>query len=84
MLSTPMREKETRTITFPDIRPSTWDKMITFLDDPLASRDMNIKHVKELALLYDKYEFDLGCKLCDRVILDYLDRLWTNMGDEGF
>jgi hypothetical protein len=58
--------------------------MNKFLDDPLASRDMKIEDTKDLALLYDKYEFDLGCKLCDRVILDYLDRLWTNMGDEGF
>jgi hypothetical protein len=47
MLSTPMREQETRTITFPDITPSTWHKMNKFLDDPLAIRDMKIEDAKD-------------------------------------
>lgn len=54
MLSTPMREQETRTITFPDISPEIWKKMNHFLDDPLASRDIGIRDVLDVALLYDK------------------------------
>ena len=41
MLSTPMNESQTKTITFPDIQPNIWDKMMLFLDSPLAVRKMN-------------------------------------------
>jgi hypothetical protein len=57
LLSTPMHEHETRTITFPDISPDIWDMMNMFLDDPsLAACEMRIEDAKDLALLYDKYE----------------------------
>lgn len=75
MLSNPMREQETRTITFPDVSRDIWDRMNMFLDDPLAARDMKIRDVKDLALLYDKYEFNLGCKLCEQIMVDYFRAL---------
>ena len=77
MLSTPMREQESRTITFPDISPALWDKMNTFLDDPLAIRGMKPEDARDVALLYDKYEFTQGCKLCESVLLDYFNTLVT-------
>lgn len=58
MLSTPMREQETRTITFPDISLSLWNKN-KFLDDPSAARKMTVEDVQNVAMLYDKYEFKL-------------------------
>jgi hypothetical protein len=76
MLSTPMREQETRTITFPDISPSTWDKMNKFLDDPKAARKMTVSDVKNVVFIYDKYEFNQGCELCEDVILDYFKSVW--------
>lgn len=76
MLSTPMREQETRTITFPDISPAIWKKMNKFLDDPMAIRKMTVKDVEVIIMFYDKYEFSTGCKLCEDVILDYFKSLW--------
>ena len=38
VLSTPMSESQTKTISFPDIQPNIWDKMMLFLDSPLAVR----------------------------------------------
>ena len=73
MLSTQMREQASRTITFPDISPAVWEKMNTFLDDPLAARKMKPEDVRDIALFYDKYEFTLGCKLCEEVIVEYFD-----------
>jgi hypothetical protein len=73
MLSTPMRGEQNRlTITFPDICPAVWEKMISFIDDPLAARSMKAEDVRDVAVFYDKYEFTLGCKLCDQVLMDYL------------
>ena len=75
MLATPMREQETRTLTFPDISPSIWQKMMTYLDNPLAIRQMKPEDVKDVALLYDKYEFTQGCELCKYIMIDYFDSL---------
>eukprot|EP00956_Cyclotella_meneghiniana_P014120 scaffold20986_cov42-Cyclotella_meneghiniana.AAC.1 len=47
--------------------------MNKFLDDPLAIRDMNIDDVLDVVLLYDKYEFTQGTKLCEKIMLDYLE-----------
>ena len=72
MLSTPMREQETRTITFPDITPTIWETMNKFLDDPLAAREMKAEDVRDVAVPYDKYEFTQGSKLCEMIMSDYL------------
>ena len=82
MLATPMREQETRTLTFPDISPSIWRKMMTYLDDPLAIRKMKPEDVKDVALLYDKYEFTRGCELCKQITIDYFDSL-SRLEDEN-
>jgi hypothetical protein len=55
-------------ITFPDISPSQWERMIKFLTDPVAARDMNKKDAIELIILYDKYDFTQGIGLCDKVL----------------
>lgn len=71
MLSTPMKEREEQTITFPDITLATWGKLMHFLDSPVAARDMSAKDARDLALFYDKYEFLEGRKLCDAILVDY-------------
>ena len=73
MLSTQMREQASRKITFPDITPAIWEKMNSFLDDPLAVLNMKPEDVRDVALLYDKYEFTMGRKLCEAIILKYLN-----------
>ncbi|KAL7534875.1 hypothetical protein ACHAWF_005008 [Thalassiosira exigua] len=72
MLAAPMREKEERTITFPDIDLETWQKMLKFLDSPLAARKMSAPDALELAVWYDKYEFGQGRELCEEVISEFL------------
>lgn len=57
-----------REITFPDITPSQWDRMIQFLIDPFALESMSVNDAIELAVLYDKYEFKTGIKICDDIL----------------
>ena len=71
LLAAPMKESESRTITFPDISPETWELMMKFIDDPVASRSMKSKDVVKVAKFYDKYEFTGGSSLCDIVLRDY-------------
>mmetsp|Transcript_14939 Transcript_14939/g.35647 ORF Transcript_14939/g.35647 Transcript_14939/m.35647 type:complete len:377 (+) Transcript_14939:127-1257(+) len=71
LLAAPMKESESRTITFPDISPDTWDLMMKFVDDPLAIRSMKPEDVVQVAKLYDKYEFSGGRSLCDTILVEY-------------
>ena len=71
MLSTPMKESDEHKITFPDITLGTWQKMMLFLDSPLAARKMTVKDALEVASIYDKYDFLEGSELCDAVMSDY-------------
>ena len=80
MLAVPMREREDRVISFPDIKPNVWAKMMKFLDDPIASREMNAKDATEVVVFYDKYEFVDGRRLCLHIIVDYMsDKSIRNM-----
>ena len=71
LLAAPMKESESRTITFPDISPDTWDLMMKFVDDPLAIRSMKPEDVVQVAKFYDKYEFSGGRSLCDTILAEY-------------
>lgn len=75
MLSAPMKEREEQTITFPDITLATWEKLMHFLDSPVAARHMSAEDARDLALLYDKYEFLEGRKLCDEIMVDYFKNI---------
>lgn len=55
-------------ISFPEISPSQWKRMIVFLTDPVATRNMSKEDAMELVFLYDKYDFHTGIKLCDEVL----------------
>jgi hypothetical protein len=55
-------------ITFPDISPSQWKRMIKFLTNVKAAWDMSKKDAIELIIPYDKYDFTQGIELCDRVL----------------
>ena len=48
MLAAPMKERDERTITFPDISLDAWTKMLSFLDDPLATRRMKASDALEV------------------------------------
>eukprot|EP00985_Skeletonema_marinoi_P022058 scaffold13839_cov131-Skeletonema_marinoi.AAC.3 len=51
-----------------------------FLDSPIAARQMKVRDASELAVFYDKYEFEEGRKLCEVVIIEYMKR--TNRMEE--
>lgn len=54
-----------KTITFPDIAPSQWERMIRFLSDP---KSMKVEDAMELAQFYDLYEFPIGIEICDEIL----------------
>ena len=75
MLATPMKEKDTRVIAFTDISPKEWDKIMKFIESPLAARRMTVRDAMEVARLYDHYEFSDGIALCDAVLEDFVHGL---------
>ena len=72
ILAAPMKESKDSVLSFPDITPHVWTKMLKFLDNPIAVREMTAKDAVEVATFYDKYEFVEGKKLCSYVMMDYL------------
>lgn len=71
LLAVPMKESESRIITFPDISPEEWDLMMQFVDNPVAARIMTAQDVTKVARMYDKYEFADGLSLCNLVLKEY-------------
>jgi hypothetical protein len=55
-------------ISLPDIKPSQWERMMTFLTSPSAIRSMSMKDAMELIVPYDEYDFSTGIELCDAVL----------------
>ena len=72
MLSTPMKEQDTMKITFPDIEPEIWKKMIRFLE-PGGSRYLGMDDYLELSPFYDKYSFKAAVAECDEIFSNYFD-----------
>jgi hypothetical protein len=68
MLATPMVESETREISFSDIEPDVWMKMLAFLEDPLVVRGMKFEDAMLVLPYYDKYQFRKGKELCDALL----------------
>ena len=71
-LAMPMREQPTMTLTFPEINPNDWDKMMSYLL-PGAPAPRSVDDVRVVLPFYDKYDFDSGLEICDRVLagIDY-------------
>jgi hypothetical protein len=66
MLATPMLERETRSISFPDIEPELWEKVIRFLE-PGGYREMTLEDALEVLPIYDQYDFQSGMQMCDHL-----------------
>jgi BTB/POZ domain len=71
-LAMPMREQDTMTLTFPEINPDEWDKMMSYLL-PGAAGPQSVDDVRVVLSWYDKYDFDSGLEICDRLLagIDY-------------
>lgn len=73
MLATPMKESQSLTLNFPDLRPELWECMVKYLN-PLHSRSLSIQMAMNLAPAYDKYSFDRSLKLCDQVLSEMFEK----------
>jgi hypothetical protein len=71
MLTSKMKESQTKKITFPDIVPSEWEAMVVYLEPGNGQRP-HVDEAKRLAKWYDKYGFHSGLAMCDRVIRDFI------------
>jgi hypothetical protein len=67
MLATPMRERETMTITFPEIDSEDWELMIRLLQPRIPSPQYPQDYLRVLPW-YDKYDFEDGMKMCDECL----------------
>jgi hypothetical protein len=75
MLSMPMKEQQTRSISFPDIKPEKWLKWTQYVLVPAASVEFNLFSVDDddnnnsdamdVLQFYDKYQFRSGINLID-------------------
>lgn len=80
MLSTPMQERANNCITFPDIEPETWEKMIGLLEPGAEITEEDIVIVLPY---YDKYQFFDGIRICDKHISDsFSPSRFGNYADE--
>jgi hypothetical protein len=66
MLAAPMKESETKRISFPEITPETWEKMMEYLED--GGRDMTFEDAEKVAPFYDKYQFEQGRSIVDKIL----------------
>lgn len=73
LLASPMKESQTRVISFPDIEPDDWLKMIEFMEDPFRAKEMTIDSAVKFAPIYDKYGFHKGIDVCSRILISALD-----------
>ena len=64
MLSSDMKEGQTKKITFPDIEPSEWEAIMMYLG-PGKRETPHVDEAKRLAKWFDKYEFQTGLEMCD-------------------
>jgi hypothetical protein len=80
MLSSDLKESQSKEISFPDITPETWDAMLKYVEDPVAGRTMQVKdiHNLDLAKHFDKYDFKAGRDLCEQTIMEYIERVSNN------
>ncbi len=72
LLSTPMVEQETRSLSFPDVTPDEWERWLYHLEprgahEVLAPHGDSILSEDMYAALafYEKYQFVSGLELCD-------------------
>ncbi len=72
MLSVPMKEQKTRELTFAEIEPEVWEKMISYLE-PGGSRGLTNEKMLEVIGYYDKYQFKSGLALFDTTIIEDLE-----------
>ena len=77
MLKNPMMESNTMTISFPEIDPEYWEKMMDFIEDPVKTltKPTNIDHASYFAETFNKYEFVLGLELCDKILVDEVEAM---------
>ena len=77
MLSVPMREQETRRITFPDITPKNWEKIL-MMHQLNGRRNLgsflNKEEAPVLLPLLDKYQFNDVLGACDALLADMFGR----------
>ena len=76
-LALPMREHKTMTLTFPEIDPPVWDKMLTYLHLGAAPPEC-VNDVQVVFPWYDKYDFDAGLELCDTMLRQVISRPLLN------
>lgn len=71
--------KDHKEITFPDITPSQWERMMQYLTNSLSLVDstVSIEDLMELVLLYDRYEFPIGIRICDKALFKMIF-VWQN------
>ena len=70
MLALPMKERKERVINFPDIPPAMWESMMKYLLHPAEIRKMTHKDAANIAVAYDKYEFEAGRECCDLILFE--------------
>jgi len=79
MLASNMKESETKHISFPDIEPELWEKMIGWLEHAAHPPLSNPEDIVQVLPLYDKYQFMDGIARCDGLLSDYFDNIKKSM-----
>ena len=73
-LSVDMKEKETKTITLPDVTPEVFDLAIKLETSPAAARTLTLEDAMKVVGFYHKYQFSGGLELCDLVLYECFEQ----------
>ena len=86
MLSLPMKEQQTRSISFPDIQPEEWLKWTRYVLVPVAAVEFTLFHIDDVdnknainvIQFYDKYQFRSGINLIDSKLSGKMERVTSD------
>jgi len=73
-LSVQMKEKEEKTITFPNVSAETFELATKSVKCPVAARTMKLEDVVKVVEFYHRYDFTSGLELCNCIMKECFEK----------
>jgi hypothetical protein len=82
LLSSGMREVESKTVTLDGVDPTLFQLAVEILEDPIKSHSATAQDIMKLAHVYNRFEFSKGLQLTETILGNYLEE-WTMKRDKS-
>jgi hypothetical protein len=73
LLSSGMREMESKSVTLDDVDPQLFELAVEILEDPLKSASVTAEEILKVTPFYNRFEFTKGLKLAESVLIRFID-----------